>query len=138
MKENRFYICIIIFIIVLQIYLLGSEHSKWINKIKEEKILTCYIGTDLKIINPDKIVDFDEITKIWTFTNGYARHCKISDKYVLINENGYSGISEERVFKESEMNEELFLRLLKIKDIDIDNIIIWFKKDKTKFPEYII
>ena len=57
-------------------------------KIKNDphKYLICEMQDGEREIDKDKIVSFDDISGYWTFTNGYAKNCKVVEIGGLVDE----------------------------------------------------
>jgi hypothetical protein len=75
---NKTFIVIIIGILFVVIGLMHNNHAKWLQDIKQNHTLTCYIDNEYKVIDPDKIVDYNDEQCYWIFTNGSAKNCELN------------------------------------------------------------
>jgi hypothetical protein len=67
-------------IFIFQDSVTNQEHNKLLNELKSGKTqLVCNMKDGAKVIEPSKIVDFEEDTNTFIFKNGSAKSCYLED-----------------------------------------------------------
>lgn len=76
--NKRTVMCFLVGFIICLFVLIGQAHNRYIKDFKDgRKTLECYIDNQYKAIDPDKIVDYDDESGYFIFTNGYAKNCRV-------------------------------------------------------------
>ena len=82
-KYILYILYIFIFLSLLNIYVSNDKYNMFMNN--DNLYLECYIQYEYVEVNKSKIISFDDTTNYWTFTNGYAKNCKIHKR--ITNDN---------------------------------------------------
>ena len=74
MKNKIINYFLVFLLLILSGYLISLDNP--VNKIKSgDYILECYFKDGWRVVGKDKILDFDEKSGTFIFTNGYAKNC---------------------------------------------------------------